>query len=296
MGAYDRAKFSKQFSQRTEENLEHIQMAVKKEALLFEENKVFLDELQKAIDLVNALVIDIRKEASEISKSPQKGKIEVKQKLYSVAKKIECSKEVLKSSLGNLVFTDKYAGQELYEVTQLLNSLMGIAVLPYEMHKQYFKLPVTENEQQKVIEQQRLRERQNTLKHNTYYQELLAFIMTLYREKKWNTTFYYDKKKDRINEDTIVFQFLSHLRNAVCHGGDNAMSVLPLDDGTVIEEIVFYDCYKDQEFAMRLSVDEISVLVAKVAAFYKYSPLGNIDTTDNIEVAEEKAKKLLAKM
>ena len=95
----------------------------------------------------------------------------------------------------------------------------------------------------------------------------------------------------------VIRDFLRHLRNTVCHSGDDAISILPLDDGQVIREVLFYDTLGEneeiEEFAMRLTIEEVQKLIRLVADFYKNSKVGSIDKTENLKKAERKAAHLL---
>ena len=214
-----------------------------------------------------------------------------------MANKIDSSKKELEKSLRGLVSTGQMSNKKIYEITQLLNSLMGIAVLPYEMHKEFFTY-IPDNEKSEENKGKSLRDIQNTVKSSLEYQKLLLYIMKLYKNKQWNTNYGFDINPNNgsINEDRIVFRFLGHLRNATCHSGDNSLSILPLDDGVVIKEVLFYDVNPDnkkEEFAMRLTVDDLQDLVNAVSEFYRNSPIGEIDKTAKIMKAEERVNKLL---
>ena len=94
-----------------------------------------------------------------------------------------------------------------------------------------------------------------------------------------------------------MFSFLKHVRNAVCHSGDDGtLSILPLSEGTIIEEILFYDkniIKSEEEFGMRLSVEEVRKMVKLIADFYCIPQLGQIDKTETIRNAETRVKRIL---
>lgn len=169
---------------------------------------------------------------------------------------------------------------------------MGIAVLPYEMHKEYFKV-IDDNKKSEENRQKGLKAIQDSVKNNLEYSILKDYIMKLYSDNKWKTTYLGEFKRGSISEEIVVFGFLKHLRNAVCHSGDNAMSILPLTEGIMIERIMFYDHYNGQEFAMCISVEELRKLVRYVADFYCNTQIGSIDKTENIKNAEKRVAEIL---
>lgn len=298
MGAYDKKEFSKQYSIRTEANLEYIRKTVNKNEEIKNANNKFLDGYETITKSVETLVDEIRKEAKDIVNVQKKGKNILSGKMYNIARALEETKKELERNLAEIESTGDMNGDELYEVTQLLNSLMGIAVLPYEMHKEYFK---SVDEEKLAAENQgkSLKEIQDILRKTRQYKALDSYIKELYVQKKWYSTYRSDLQNNVINENGIVFSFLAHLRNSTCHSGDNAMSILPLSEGQRIEEILFYDHYEyrgvNQEFAMLLSVNELEKVVELVTDFYRDTDIGTSDKTKQMENAEERVRKLLTR-
>ena len=89
---------------------------------------------------------------------------------------------------------------------------MGIAVLPYEMHKEYFK-HTSDEERSKENEGKLLAEIQQPIKNTIQYTNLKHYIKELYINKKWFSTYPNDLYNGCINEDKVVFSFLGHIRN-----------------------------------------------------------------------------------
>lgn len=192
--------------------------------------------------------------------------------------------------------TSMFETDELYEVTQLLNSLMGVAVLPYEMHKDILKITQADKNE--------LSAEKNNLTKYDMYKTLKEKISYYYKNNMLYSTYPNDKNPE---DHLIVFSFLSHIRNAVCHSGDNAISILPLDEGKVIDRVLFYDklTFYDKhtpknkvpkitmEFAMELPIEELRDLIFAISDFYKNSPLGERNKTSTIKHAEERVKELL---
>ncbi len=209
--------------------------------------------------------------------------------------------EFIRSTVNN---KDKYhtADSELFEVTQLLNSLMGLAVLPYEMHKDFFSR-ILQTDIAGFIR----------LSNSLEYKLLTKYIMNLYRDNKWKTSYDSDLRDDgSIDEKKIAIRFLRHIRNAVCHSGNNAISILPLSEGTVIDRVVFYDRIPEKynfhvrdrnglqgierpqpKFAMCLSIEELEKLVYKIADLYNNTEIGSINKTRAIKNAEREVEDFL---
>lgn len=294
MGAYDKKGFSKQYSQRTEKNYEYIKKTVNRDELIAKANEELLNEYRTVIELLENIRDEIRRDANGIANVQRNGKNALKGKMHNVASKLEDAKKKLENNLNSIIASGNIEGDKLYEVTQLINSLMGIAVLPYEMHKEYFK-PVDEDKCAGENKGKKLKEIQASIRDTEPYKNLGKYIKELYENKKWYSKYETDLKNGALNESEYVFSFLKHLRNSTCHSGDNAMSILPLSEGLVIEEILFYDHYKDQEFAMRLSIKEMEELVDLVASFYRDTDIGNSDKTEQMENAENRVRELLNK-
>ncbi len=299
MSGYNSQRFSREFSHRTEENMDYILRTVNRDEKEQAYQTEFLNKYQGILDEINSMVDLTRQEAAGLPAVQKGNKENVRRRLYSLANKLDENKRQLESNLRELVSTRHMQNDELFEVTQLLNSLMGIAVLPYEMHKEYFKR-VSEEDRSEYNRGRSLRDIQSDVKNCPEYQSLFIFIMQLYDNKKWVTSYHDDLNNGAgINENVIVFRFLKHLRNVTCHSGDNAISILPLNDGQEIKEILFYDVLSrdedKEEFAMRLTVKETERLIKKVARFYQNSKIGEIDKTANIAAAEKRVNALLNK-
>lgn len=292
MGAYDSRRFSKLFSERTEANYKFIFKVVNRDELEKQSHEAFLKKYNELLLEIDAIKNELRNEANQIDSVQKKGKNELKKKLHSIASKLEHSGKTLENEMNKLSSTSEIEGKKLYEVTQLLNSLMGIAVLPYEMHKEFFQ----EVEDELRTEDNRglsLSDIQKKLHKEREYEVLQNLIMRLHSEGKWSSTFKRDLRSGIIDDQKIVFGFLRHIRNVTCHSGNNAISILPLTEGEVIRNIMFYDRQDDQEFAMWLTVEELEEVVLAIADFYSNTSIGFIDKTKNIREAEQRVKDIL---
>lgn len=284
MSQYDSKRFATEFSKRTQENLKYIEKVVHSDQIIKENTDGFLRELNETIDEIDNLRNQLCTEANDITNIRNKGKNELKSRLHKMVTKLDDSNKSLKERLSMLTIPNQMKGDNLYEVTQLLNSLMGIAVLPYEMFDEIFWNPKSED-RRKIVK-------------SVEYKSLEGYIMDLYGCKKWNSTYSSDKYDNgEINKGQLVFSFLKHVRNAVCHSGeDGTLSILPLSEGTIIEEILFYDknIKKSKEkFGMRLSVEEVRNMVERITDFYRMPLLGQIDKTETIRNAENRVKEIL---
>lgn len=296
MGAYNKKGFSKEYSIRTEKNYNYIKKMVHKDERIAEAKEKILEKYEAALENIDDIVVGIREATKETVKDEEKAKNPLNQKLFSIAKELDTAKKDFVKDILRIENTEEMNGDNLYEVTQLINSLMGLAVLPYEMHKEYFKY-TNDAERSENNRGKSLNAIQKNVKNTSVYDELKEEIKKLYNQGKWYSTYPNDLRNGYINEERFVFSFLGHIRNTVCHSGNNAMSILPLSEGAVIEEILFYDHdhFNDSnnEFAMCLSIDELEKLVQKIINFYRLSEIGESDKTIQMQETEERVRTLL---
>lgn len=294
MGAYDSRKFSKEFSERTKANLQFVDKVVNKEELLESGWEEFIQDYNDIIKKFISIENEIKHEAAVINRVQKKRKNSLGSELYSLSDTLAAARKKLERVIEEIDPIGTMQGDKLYEVTQLINSLMGIAVLPYEMHKEFFR-SIEDKYKTNDYKGKTLSEIQNEVRDTIEYDNLKKYILRLYREKKWRTTYYDDlyRRDNSVKEEIVVFRFLYHLRNAICHSGDNALSILPLEEGKVIKEVLFYDSDGEQEFALRLKIDELEDLVKYVSDFYGDTIIGKIDKTDSIKNAEKRVMELL---
>ncbi len=149
-----------------------------------------------------------------------------------------------------------------YEVTQLLLSMYGMLIIPYEKYKKTTK-PGKDLPQ--------------TLKQTCYYDSLKR------KTKELKTAGRYRNTYSNTNDES-VYQFIRHLRNAVSHEG---IHFLPLASGQTeqIEEIIFYDYIAEktddqnnkiryvfnsspERFCVKISVEELKEFIEQVTGMY----------------------------
>ena len=142
-----------------------------------------------------------------------------------------------------------------YEVTQLINSLLGLIIIPYEKFKNVRKKPneAYTNNESRVIE----------------------IIRACEKDKR-----YFNNYPGKYN----VFKIIGHLRNSVAHGGNEGLHFYPIQEGgdTAITGIMFYDSEFEVneksrnpkmpeevcEFCLSLHIDEIEELVECISNLY----------------------------
>lgn len=145
----------------------------------------------------------------------------------------------------------------LYEVTQLINSLLGLIIIPVEAYKKTC-----------FIDDKKLK----TTSKSDYdrIDDLLNLCQKehrLYCDYKKNN---FEKQQDRV----CVSKFISHIRNSVAHGGNNGIHFYPVTESGQISDIIFYDndeCQKNakvHEFCVKLSIAELRALVISISSLY----------------------------
>ena len=117
-------------------------------------------------------------------------------------------KEFAERTRMNLEIVEKSDAPSAKEVTQLINSLLGLLVVPNERYK------FSRNNNNRCTEYA-LR-----AANKTSYGKIKDIINNIKAEKKFFCD--YDNEKNY-----PVSNFIKHLRNAVCHSGNNTLRVLP---------------------------------------------------------------------
>lgn len=142
---------------------------------------------------------------------------------------------------------------ESREITQLINSFLGLLVVPSERYK--------ENSAEREREE-------NSLKRCSPegYRKIKRLTIQLEGQKKLFSNYGYAKKYP-------VSDFIHHLRNAVCHSGNKTLIFTPIEENKEIETVIFYDTYthesgKKYEFCVELTVEQIRSLIAEISKMY----------------------------
>ena len=139
--------------------------------------------------------------------------------------------------------------KEHHEVTQLINSLFGMIIVPYEKYKfRYY-----ERESANSISE-------HDLKRTSGYLLIVQEIVDLEKKGKLHNSY---------NDHYIVGSFIKHLRNALAHSGDHGLHFTPVNQKKVINSIIFYDCDGPYEFCVELSVNRVRKLIPLIFNMYK---------------------------
>lgn len=180
------------------------------------------------------------------------------------------------SIVGNPCFSS-------FEVTQLLLSMYGLLLIPFEKYKNDPDISKASLEK--------------TIKNSRWHDRLLEKIQKLENDKRYRNT--YDYYEDP------VYTFFRHLRNSLSHEGIHFLPIGILDSQN-IEEIIFYDYIKEdsverddcgnklkytfenspQKFCLRVNTDELTAILGWIDEIYKEVSFAH-DTDDSIDNNQE---------
>ncbi len=167
------------------------------------------------------------------------------------AKRTMSNKRIIDAIVNHEPFYDSKA----YEVTQLINSLLGLVIMPTEKYKK------------------------NVRAESSVYRDCKEKIIHLIKKCEVEKR-YYNDYGDKYN----VFKIINHLRNSIAHGGNEGLHFYPVQEGgdSVITGVVFYDSQYEinekstspkpdgdvPEFCLSLSINEIEELVEAISTLY----------------------------
>ncbi|MDD5900751.1 MAG: HEPN family nuclease [Lachnospiraceae bacterium] len=155
-----------------------------------------------------------------------------------------------------------------YEVTQLINSLFGLLIVPNEKFKYRSDNP------QKVPDKVFKAE-------SKFYDKLKCEFGRLERENRYYNN--YPTKE-------LVSEIITRFRNALAHSGKEGLHFLPMEEGREISSIIFYDTDNSgHEFCAQLSIEEIRKITMWISKMYQEIEM------KLPEVTIEQYKKQLAK-
>ena len=145
--------------------------------------------------------------------------------------------------------------KKAYEVTQLINSLLGLVLIPMESLKKENDGRITyKNELRKKAPEK--------------YDEVMNLLERCKDERRIGSTYSSDQK------EIYVDRFVKHLRNAIAHEG---IAFWPVNEGK-IEKVFFYDRNPQnasEEFCVKLSVGELRCLVENIVSLFCQFPQKN---------------------
>ena len=113
-----------------------------------------------------------------------------------------------------------------YEITQMINSLLGIIILPVEKYKDSYIRPLKKDQAKFDESKSAIKNIMDNCKNDNRY-----------RSTYWGS------------DDPL--EFLRRLRNAVSHSGNNGLHFYPLtESGENVSSVIFYDINdkNDSEF------------------------------------------------
>lgn len=165
--------------------------------------------------------------------------------------------------------------QEVFDVTQLMNSLFGLLILPFEKYKQHGANSVAEDELKMVVPEE--------------YNSIRKIIQQLKDDNRLMSTY------GECDEKYPVGRFIKHLRNAIAHSGEEGLQFFPYDENGEITSVYFYDNLNEREFCTKITVDEIIELVKLISKMYvNYEKHTSIDNSYcQVKAQVEKYNKLL---
>ena len=170
-------------------------------------------------------------------------------------------------------------GENVFEVTQLINSLLGLVVLPKEMY-------------------QHIKDKDLRKASDNDYDEVKTIIKKCKDEKRW-----YSSYNEDLAANEVSF-FIKHIRNAVSHSGDTGLRFYPINENGEINQVYFYDTYTHTEkaknnigknttyeFCVKLTIDEINAFVRAVSAMYASYEMSS-SHSNKVRDYNKKVKKL----
>lgn len=189
---------------------------------------------------------------------------------------IKCFAERTLKNYERISLIKNSGSVEVYEVTQLINSLFGLLIVPFEKFK-FKKDNYTTKEsffETKIPDE---------------YRRIKIFVEMLKKDKRLRSTY-----KD---ENFPVSSFIKHLRNALAHSGDKGLHFLPCNDSaSCITSIIFYDSHKEtnQHFCAELKINEIEELIKIISSMYqKAEKTNNMFSQNDYTKIEKKYRDIL---
>lgn len=146
-----------------------------------------------------------------------------------------------------------------YEVTQLINSLLGLIVIPYESYRNSAG-DLNDDKFKKLSP--------------VDFDNVKAILKACDAENRLFDD--YNKAEERDSDGVICLNsFIQHLRNAIAHGGSRGINFYPLSEsgekisGVIFYDFDFYDKSANQgQFCIKLKIDELRRIVYAIANLY----------------------------
>lgn len=146
-----------------------------------------------------------------------------------------------------IVNIDHYSGK--YEVTQLINSMLGLIIIPFELYS--FR--------------GRLNDAEAILSQTSYYKTIQTTIFNLIGQGRLK----FDKYFADRNNMPKVMPLLNHLRNCLAHPG-NGIRFFPVAEGAddVITDVYFIDDTPKKSFVLKIKIGDLQELVYDIGKMY----------------------------
>ena len=130
-----------------------------------------------------------------------------------------------------------------FEVTQLINSLLGLVVIPSEA---YFK---------------QAREMSNIKLCRDEIKKIDTIVRKCVETKKYYCDY----------ESVNAIDFIKHIRNSVAHGGNKGLMFYPITEGggESIDSVVFYDEDRGKKFCVEIEKNDLREFVKATAELYR---------------------------
>ena len=136
----------------------------------------------------------------------------------------------------------------VYEVTQMINSLFGMIIVPYEKYKYQIE--------------------EKDYSDEPSYLEIQQLINEMRRTKSLRSTYTRDTRK------VSVISFIGHLRNALAHSGNGMLNFYPVNNKKDNIKAVYFIDKKEKDgtilaqFCCKLSVKRIRKLCELIPQLY----------------------------
>lgn len=149
--------------------------------------------------------------------------------------------------------------EDVFEVTQLVNSLVGILVVSFESVKA-LNGRLDPKKKKDINEKMRIAD-------SKAFDDLSKLIQTLKDTDK-----FYDTYTDDFKEGVAEISFVERLRNSLAHSGHKGLRFYPIGENDQevgsIESIIFCNEYKNDSFIVELSVEQVKTVLQSVAAIF----------------------------
>ena len=166
---------------------------------------------------------------------------------------------------------------EVFEVTQLINSLFGILIMPFESVKATKNGQINPNTFRDI-----------NIKMEKANPEAFNDLSVVINELKEAHLLYDSYAKD-FEKDVVEITFVHRLRNSLAHSGDKGLRFYPIGERDqkvgMIKSIIFCDEEKNakgESFIAELTVEQVERVVKDLAAIFS-----NYSEFDNYHVLED---------